>query len=258
MIRNLRLPLIRIPVTIRQVAVQFLLKRISEGTRAYRRAIFDMHKIGLLLSGMMLLIVSCQPIRVPEEVAPQIEVAPQSLSGDGPGQFQAEWEGPAILHISIGKGSQPISVFVRNGLDNQLLVKGEGTSPIDEYRGYEFVSTSPADFVIEGNRSWKIQLLPVSARYFKSLHIPGVYHGNGNAVILMDGKHGVATFDTTQAQRLEAWAFGPNEVGAQLYINPEGDYKGKSVLPLGADWIIVSASGSWSVEIQAPCCEEIR
>ncbi|MGD0006304.1 MAG: hypothetical protein ABSE06_18995, partial [Anaerolineaceae bacterium] len=68
-------------------------------------------------------------------------------------------------------------------------------------------------------------------------------------------KLGVATFENDQAQDFQAWAYGPGGVGKELYINPDGDYKGKSVLPKGASWIVVSAKGPWSVEIQLPCCE---
>jgi hypothetical protein len=217
---------------------------------------------------LLLLVVSCQPragtgdssdlvdTADPARTAAFAEPAPQTLRGEGSGRVPVAWEGPAILRIQIGKGPNPFSVSIQKELNSQLLVKGD--APIDEYRGYEFTSGAAAEFFIEGERSWEIQLLPVSAHYFKSLHIPGIFAGDGNAVILLDGKHGVSTFDTTRARRLEAWAYGPGGVGDQLYIKPDGDYKGKSVLPVGAEWIIVSATGPWSVEVQGPCCELIR
>jgi hypothetical protein len=230
--------------------------------------LLNLRKISFLISIAILLVVGCQPrpmignIRAQADTPSEIATAslpespPQKLSGEGPGRFPIEWEGSAIIQIQIGKGSSPYSVSIQKGLETQRLVEGEAS--IDEYRGYEFGSSGTANIVIEGERSWKIQILPVSSHYFKSLHIPGVFEGDGNAVILLDGKHGVATFDTTRSSQLEAWAYGPDGEGGQLYIKPDGDYKGKSVLPLGAGWIIVSASGQWSVDVQGPCCELIR
>ena len=201
---------------------------------------------------LILLTAACQVGRTP--VVPTATFSPPGpppvqLSGKGPAQETIQWSGPAIIHITAGKGSQP---FVAN-LDLQQLENTSGK--VDDYRSYEFKTSGKADLSIQGDRPWTVSVFPVDPRYFISLKVPGKYQGNGSAVILVVGKFGVATFEKDRAQDFTAWAYGPGGVGRELYINPDGDYKGKSVLPTGAGWIVVSARGPWSLEIQVPCCE---
>ena len=140
-----------------------------------------------------------------------------------------------------------------SGPDLQPLENASGA--VDDYRGYDFMASGKTSLAIQGDRTWKVTVYPVDPRYFTSLKVPGKYQGNGSAVILIVGKYSLATFDKDQAQDFHAWGYRPDGAGNELYINPGGDYKGKAVLPLGASWIVVSAKGPWSVEIQVPCCE---
>jgi len=178
---------------------------------------------------------------------------PVQLSGKGAAQETIQWSGPAILHITAGKGSQPFVATLTSGADLQQLENTTGK--VDDYRGYEFKTSEKAGLSIMGDRAWTVTVFPIDPHYFVSLKVPGKYQGNGSAVILIVGKFGVATFEKDRAQDFTAWAYGPGGVGRELYINPDGDYKGKSVLPTGAGWIVVSARGPWSLEIQVPCCE---
>jgi hypothetical protein len=171
------------------------------------------------------------------------------LSGKGPAQKTIHWSGPAILHITARPGSQP---FVAD-LDAQPLENTRGA--VNDYRGYVFQTSGEARLTIQGDMAWTVSVLPPDPHYFSSLKVPGKYLGNGSAVVLIVGKFGVATFEKDHAVDFRAWAYGTGGVGKELYINPAGDYKGKSVLPKGAQWIVVSASGPWSLEIQVPCCE---
>jgi hypothetical protein len=206
-------------------------------------------KILLFLS---LFLVACQAASTPADTLASLPLtgpAPLLFSGKGPGQEIIHWSGPAIVHIIAQPGSQPFVV----DLDSQAL---ENTgSAVNDYRGYEFKTSGKASLSIQGDRAWMVSILPPDPHYFTSLKVPGKYQGNGSAVILIVGKFGVATFEKDRSLDLRAWAYGPGGVGKELYINPGGDYKGKSVLPKGAEWIVVSASGPWSLEIQVPCCE---
>jgi hypothetical protein len=179
--------------------------------------------------------------------------APVLLSGKGPMQETIQWSGPAILHLTAQPGSQPFVADLTSGPDSQALENARGA--VDDYRGYDFKTSGKASLLIQGDRAWTVSVLPPDPHYFASLKVPGKYQGNGSVVVLIVGKFGVATFEKDHALDFRAWAYGPGRVGKELYINPDGDYKGKSVLPKGAGWIVVSASGSWSLEIQVPCCE---
>ena len=190
---------------------------------------------------------------VPNANLPPTGPSPLQFSGKGPAQETIQWSGPAILHFTAGQGSQPFVADLTNGPDLQQLENANGA--VNDYRGYDFKTSGKAGLDIQGDRAWTVSVYPVDPRYFISLKVPGKYQGNGSAVVLIVGKFGVATFEKDRAQNFKAWAYGPAGVGKELYINPDGDYKGKSVLPKGAGWIVVSASGPWSLEIQVPCCE---
>lgn len=205
---------------------------------------------------LILLTAACQVGRTP--VVPTATFSPPGpppvqLSGKGPAQETIQWSGPAILHITASQGSQPFVAALASGLDLQPLENASGA--VDDYRGYNFKASGKTGLAIQGDRTWKVTVYPVDPRYFASLKVPGKYQGIGSAVIIIVGKFGVATFEKDRAQDFQAWAYGPGGVGKELYINPDGDYKGKAVLPKGASWIVVSAKGPWSVEIQVPCCE---
>ena len=179
--------------------------------------------------------------------------APLLFRGKGPAQQIIQWSGPAILHFTAGPGSRPYVASLTSGADTQPLVNASGA--VNEYRGYEFKTAGKASLTIQGDRAWTVSVFPVDPHYFVSIKVPGKYQGNGSAVVLIVGKYSLATFDKDRASNFSAWAYGPGGIGKELYINPGGDYKGKSVLPKGAVWIVVSANGPWSVEIQVPCCE---
>jgi hypothetical protein len=212
-----------------------------------------LHKIILLLS--IILIVGQVASTPADTLANWSPTGPAPLlfSGKGPAQETIQWSGPAILHITAQVGSQPFVAGLTSGPDSQSLVNASGA--VNDYRGYNFKTSGKTSLSIQGDRAWTVSVFPADPHYFISLKVPGTYQGNGSAVILIVGKFGVATFEKDHAQNFRAWAYGQGGVGKELYVNPSGDYKGKSVLPTGAGWIVVSARGPWSLEIQVPCCE---
>jgi len=197
----------------------------------------------LLTAGLLL--SACSP-EAPAAGAPQ-------YSGEGPAEITIPWDSPSVFHIQAGAGSLPFQVSVVDGLDSARLIESSG--PVDEYRGHVFPASGPLQLSIKGDRVWKITLLPPSEEIFPVLHVPGEYKGNGNTVLLVEGKYGIAAFDFGSGQHIEAWAFGPEKTAEPLYIKPDGDYRGKTVLPKGLGWLVVSAAGPWSVRILEPCCE---
>ena len=193
----------------------------------------------------------------PAAAIPPSGPPPLLFNGKGPAQEIIRWSGPAILHFIAGQGSQPFVAELASGTGARPQPLVNTSAAVNEYRGYDFMTPAGtvASLTILGDRTWMVSVYPIDPHYFISLKVPGKYQGNGSAVILIVGKYSLATFDKDQARDFKAWAYGPGGVGGELYINPGGDYKGKSVLPKGAAWIVVSAHGPWSVEIQVPCCE---
>jgi hypothetical protein len=224
-------------------------KGMQAPTKSYRHS--GRNSFWLLL---IVLVSACQPAPILARSTPAPgEKQPLKYEGNGPSQITLRWDGPAVLHFTTGRATAPFQASLTTGLEFTQLVNANG--PLDEYRGYEFGSSGQANLILDGDQDWTVTVLPVSGRYFQSLNIPGKYQGKGSAVLILEGKYGVATFNADQPKNFSAWAFGPNGVGEKLYFKPDGDYKGKSVLPKGAGWIVVSAAGAWSVDIQAPCCE---
>lgn len=205
---------------------------------------FSARLICLILA---VILPACQE---PETPAPDGSLQYSGTSND---EFVIPWNGPAILHIEVERSQQHFQASIYNGLDIAQLVNKDGA--IDEYRGYYFAANSRARLSIKSDNEWIVTIMPVLNDVFPVLHIPGEYEGWNNAVILIDGEYGVATFNIDRVKRIEAWAFGPEGVSEKLYIKQEGDYKGKAVLPEGAGWLVISASGPWSVNILEPCCE---
>jgi hypothetical protein len=204
---------------------------------------------------------------------------PLKFSGSGDQRLEIAWHTPGILHITAAAGSSPVKATLTNGADQVTLVDSSGADSarsadgarnadstrsadgtqstggaVDEYRGYLFPASGATALQISADRAWSVTVLPPDSAYFPKITIPGTYQGSGSAVVLLEGKHGIAIFDSDHAQNFTAWAYGPG-VGAKLYINPPGDYKGRSVLPKAAAWMVVSAKGPWSVQVLAPCCE---
>jgi hypothetical protein len=181
---------------------------------------------------------------------------PLALRYDGTGEKLIPLKslsGPMIIHLVAENGKTPFQASLKS--EKGTIDFNERPGKVDVYRGYEFDPKSPAFFQTRGDSSWSITISPANPAYFTILNIPGKYSGSRNAVLSLQGEYGVATFRMEPKQDFSAWAFGPGEVNQELFITPSGDYKGKSVLPQGTKWIIVSSNGSWSVDIQAPCCK---
>lgn len=202
----------------------------------------------------MLLASACQPAT--PGGAPTQAPDPLVFSGQGSARVMlGPWQGPAVLKITAGAGEGTFRAAFNEGLEVRSFSAQAG--PAEGYLGVVFGDSQELELNITGSQSWQVEVLPVAAPVFTALQIPGQYDGDGNALILLEGKHGLARFDLDQAEQFEAWAYGPDGVAEKLHITAEGDYKGNSVLPQGAGWIVINASGPWSVKILEPCCEKL-
>ena len=198
--------------------------------------------------------LTCLMLFACQACAPQFGKPLAVFSGKGETHIAlSEVQGPVVLHITAGAGKLPFQLQLSSNLKVEDLVSAAGE--VDEIRGGEVAAGQNPSLLIQGDRTWTVNVYPANPQQFVHLKIPGKFNAAGNAVFFLDGEYGVATFDAGRNQDFQAWAFGPGGVAEELYITPDGDYKGKSVLPRGAGWIIVSARERWSVDIQAPCCK---
>jgi hypothetical protein len=217
-----------------------------------------------IFSGVLILLIllaACAPVKnvtptavsTPEPTEPSYP-APLEYSGSGGTSLEAgSWTGPALLHIQAEKSVQPLTI----SLDGRMLINaaevGSGTA-VNEYRGYVFGSSGRARLKVDGSQNWKVTVLPPSAKFFPVIKIPGYYEGQGSQVILLRGVNGIAIFSSSVLDQLNAWSYGKKGELQKLSFRTEKDFSGRAVLPEGAAWIIVSAPGKWSVEVQSPCC----
>lgn len=214
---------------------------------------------GIVLAGllmvMLIFLAGCKPADAGASSIP--EPPPENsltYQGQGPADIVVEpWEGPAVLHLTAAEGSQPFRASAASGLDVQDLVRSE--TLVDEYRGMAAAEDAEMHLRIEGDRAWKVEVLPLAAKAFDTLEVPGTYSGDGNQVIAVHGDHSIARFDTSSDEHFSAWAIGEAGKWERLMITAEGDYMGNAVLPRNTTTIVVLASGRWSVNILEDCCK---
>ena len=182
-------------------------------------------------------------------------IDPQSIRYSGSGSQKMAIQGISglsIVHIVIDAAS-PFTLDIETGQKTTEVLNA--SAPLDEYRPFEFNPSAQTTLNIQSDQPWNVTISPANPTYFSYLKIPGIYKSTGNAVVFLEGEYGVATFSIKSVQNFKAWAFGPGGVNHELYITPSGDYRGKSVLPQGTTWLIVSTKDTWAVDIQAPCCK---
>jgi hypothetical protein len=158
--------------------------------------------------------------------------------------------GLTILHFTTTRGNSPFKAILATSTSRLELINAPGA--VDEYRGVDL--TTPATLELTSDRPWKIELLAPDSQHFPILHVPGIYTSKVSTVILIQGKFSIAIFSAANLANLNAWAFGQG-VSEPLNFKVDGDYRGRAVLPQNTAWIVVSAPGPWSVEVQLPCCE---
>lgn len=206
----------------------------------------------LLGLGLLILMTGCQSAAAASDSG--LVEQPLRFEGQGAAEIALEaWQGPAVLHINAQAGGELFRVAAAGGLDQRELLRSEAAE--DEYRGIVVGAGEPPHLIIEGDRAWKIEVLPLHSAVFDQVSVPVSYSGNGSRVLRLNGAHSIANFDTGADAHFAAWAVGETGQWERLKITPDGDYKGNSVLPRKTTTIIVSASGAWSVEILEPCCE---
>ncbi len=192
-----------------------------------------------------LLLAACQP-GAPHPTNPLARFS----GNDAQSIDLKDQSGPVILHVRAQVGNEPFRLELLAGQNSVFLL--DSPLSVDEYRGAFLDPAQSPTLRISGDRAWTLSLYPADPAQFDHLKIPGVYRAAGNAVFFLDGEYGVATFSNGADPGFHAWAFGPGGVQQELSITASGDYKGKSVLPQGAAWIVVSARFPWSVAIAAP------
>jgi len=215
---------------------------------------------GLLLASALAALLACAGCRPgalsqaePLALTGALQASPLHYRGRGAASLSiGPWTGAAALHVTAVGGAQPFSLVAQHGLERAPLV--EQLPPVDEFRVWSFGPAGLLAVEVQGDAQWEITLLPITEQYFPVVQVPGKYRGKGAAVVLLQGEHSIAIFDAPDLVSLSAWAYSPEGEGEQLAFKTSGEYPGRAVLPQAAAWLVVSCPGSWSVEVQPPCC----
>lgn len=172
---------------------------------------------------------------------------PVVLTGTGDQVVDVEkWAGPALAKITHqGGGNFIIWTFDSNGNKIELLVNTignfDGIVPLDFIDGQ-----ATARFQVTAGGSWEIQVLPMSE--IRMVDIPGKFDGTGPDVVYLKGSN--PDLLKVDGSKLKAnvivWAYSSKR---SLVVNEIGPYSGTVILPKDAHFLVINATGEWSMEV---------
>jgi len=173
---------------------------------------------------------------------------PLNFNGQGDNIIDFEkWDAPAVLHIkNTGGGNFAVWNYDKNGNKIDLLV-----NTIGSYEGY-----LPLDFLdkerttrleIKSDGQWTVEIYPLDIQYLHVLDLPGKYNGNGDDVLVIRKNPDIAQFDCQISGNFAVWAYGAS--GRDLVVNEIAPYSGRVILSKDTFILVITAPGSWSVEI---------
>lgn len=183
--------------------------------------------------------------------------APIRLAGIG-SQVVAlnNWSGSAVLQIDSPANSD-LRVDARQAGHWLPTVPEAGSSRPT----YVLLGIPPGQQIdalrVTSASSWRIRIFPLTEAYFPAVRPPSVFEACGDAMVLIVGENGIATFSFEQEQTPAVWALNPEGRVTPVHINganSDSVYRGRSVLPEHTQAILVRAKGRWQVRVSEPCC----
>jgi hypothetical protein len=176
--------------------------------------------------------------------------APEPITYTGTGDsiidVERSWEGPSLVELNY-TGAH--NFIVKNIDENNEMIDGLANA-IGEYSGRTFIDAFKDEntrrISVESSGPWTITIYPLDTQYFHSCVVPGTCEGIGDDVIYLDGNA-----DTLQASYSGEHNFIVTSYGTSYdgLINEIGQYNGTVLVPKGANFIKVIASGPWTFDI---------
>jgi len=173
---------------------------------------------------------------------------PIKLSGSGDSVVdvdKGDW--PAIATIKYTGGSNfSIWTYGEDGKENDLLV-----NTIGAYQGVRLIDAAEGEATtrlqIKSSGNWEIEIAHVTQA--RRVKVPGTVSGNGDDVVILDGKPDVGKVDASKAKsNFVVWAYSASD--ADLAVNKIAPYTGTIILS-DALMLDIKATGPWSIEVTA-------
>jgi hypothetical protein len=182
--------------------------------------------------------------------APSPTPPPQPVELSGKGNKIVDFEntfGVAFVHI-IYKGSRYFSVknldSNNEGIDLLVNTVGsyDGKRPLDWRNDQHTVR-----FEIKSSGDWTITVYPVAKQYLHICQVPGECTGNGDDVLIFEGKTpDIMEYDFKGDRYSSIKSYTTNDY--DLLVNDTGSLQGSTVIPAGSFILEVVTVGDWTLK----------
>jgi hypothetical protein len=157
---------------------------------------------------------------------------------------------PALLVVSGNRNSRHFAIIARDNSGNRFGALVNTTEP---YGGIVPVDLPPRTntelLEIKASGSWRIQVYSIGSA--QRVKVPGIFKGEGDNVLWIEGKPNRAKIHGNSASRhfaVTAYDRSGNRLGA--IVNTTDTYSGTVIIPSGTLLLKITAVNGWSVDLQ--------
>jgi hypothetical protein len=183
------------------------------------------------------------------EPTPTMTPVPEPIILSGSGDSVEEIVKPSIPALAriqyTGSGNFAVWNYDKDGKKIDLLVNVVGN----------YTGVVPLDFLdnehthrfeIQSEGQWQIQVLSITE--IRRIDIPGVFSGNGDDVVFLNGDDpDLLKIDASMAtSNFAVWKYGNNR---DLLVNEIAPYTGTVIAGKDAIILVIQSKGEWTIEV---------
>jgi len=152
--------------------------------------------------------------------------------------------GGIVLHIKGPDSDDVFRVigFNANGEVSEILV-----DTAESYDAFLVLEETPARISIESVGDWTVVVYPITVPLTKVVEVPGLFNGDGNQVLGLNGDADEVLISTTSQQEFVVITHGV--YGSQTLFNIIGSANESAEIPPETWLLEIQTTGTWTVEI---------
>lgn len=179
------------------------------------------------------------------------EPAPEPIELTGTGPSVVDIEKGNYPAIAVIEGNETGGFFAITSLDangKMLNLLVNTTEPYSGIRPLDIAQNElTARLEIETEGEWSINILPVTEA--NTLPVPGVYEGEGDNVLILDGVADTATISGNSAGSSFV-VLGYSSTSFDLLANTTEPYEGEVIVNPDTIVLEIEAVGPWSISVE--------